>query len=278
MIKIATDTIADLPAELVNQHHIHIIPAWVYLKTGKVRTDAFDVQELYNLLAEEPEIPRTDPLSEEEYITILSDLAGQDDTVIVVSASQKISKVMQIAGYAAQKIAPKRITVHDSGGVSLWQGFQALRAAQMAAAGQNAEVILGTLNRMRQQSNFFFVLNDLAYLQRGGRVNLAQYMLSIVFDVKPILAMLNGEIVPVGRVRGRERGAIDMQMRILEAIKGVLSVWVGVVHTKAPDAALRLTQQMQTTLRPTYILTTDCGPTIAAHAGPGALGVCVVPY
>jgi len=278
MIKIATDTIADLPAELVNQHKIHIIPAWIYLKTGKVRTDSFDPQELYDLLAEEPDIPRTEPLSEEEYISIFTDLAGKDDTLIVVSASQKISKVLEIAGSAAKKIAPERITVHDSGGVSLWQGFQALRAAQMVAAGQNAEVILGTLNRMRQQSHFFFVLDDLAYLQRGGRVNVAQYMLSIVFDVKPLLAMQNGEIIPVGRVRGRERGAIDMQMRILEAIKGVLNVWVGVVHTKVPGAAERLAQQMQATLRPDYLLIADCGSTIAAHAGPGALGVCVVPW
>ncbi len=277
MIQIATDTIADLPAALINQHKIHIIPAWVYLKTGKVRTDAVDTQTLYEMLADEPEVPRTEPLSTEEYCEFFKPIIANGDRLIVVSASSQISKVFEIAGNAAQQVAPEQVRVHDSGGVSLWQGFQALRAAQMAEAGQDEIVILGALERMRKQSHFYCLLDSLSYLHRGGRVNLAQYMLGLMLDLKPILMLKDGLLVPSGRVRGRERAMIDMQMRVLEDIKGLLTVWVGVVHTKAPELGERLSSQMQNTLRPTYSLIVDAGPTIAAHAGPGALGVMVCP-
>jgi DegV family protein with EDD domain len=277
MIKIATDSIADLPADLVKQRNITIIPAWLHLKTGKVRTDTVNVQELYDLLAEEPGIPRTDPLSEEEYCEIFTGLVGVDDTLVLVSASKRISRVFEIASSAAQKVAADRIFVHDSVGVSLWQGFQALRAAQLAAAGQNVEMILSTLSHMREQTHFFFVLDNLNYLHQGGRVNMAQYMLSVVFDVKPVLTIQEGLIVPIGRVRGRERAAIDMQMRLLEAMKGVPNVWMGIVHTKAPEQAQKLSNQLQATLRPSYSLIADCGPTISAHAGPNGVGAVVCP-
>jgi fatty acid-binding protein DegV len=108
MIKIATDTIADLPVEVVKQHNIHIIPAWVYLKTGKVRTDSLDMHELFERLADEPGIPRTEPLSEGEYSEIFTGLIGRDDTLIVVSASGHISRVYEIAGGAAKSSHPRR--------------------------------------------------------------------------------------------------------------------------------------------------------------------------
>ena len=107
MIKIATDTIADLPADIVSQHHIHIIPAWVYLKTGKVRTDSLDMQELFDRLADEPGTPLTEPLSGGEYREIFTGLTGKNDTLIVVSASTHISRVFEMAHYAAAK-APRR--------------------------------------------------------------------------------------------------------------------------------------------------------------------------
>ena len=161
--------------------------------------------------------------------------------------------------------------------MSLWQGFQALRAAQMVAAGHDAEAILGSLGRMRRQSQFFFVLDNLTYLLRGGRVNLAQYMLGMVFDFKPLLALKDGQIVPVGRTRGRERAMVEMQLRLLESMKGMLNCWMGVVHTDAPDLAERLAGQLQNTLRPNFSLVTATGPTISSHAGPGALGVAICP-
>ncbi len=277
MIKVATDTIADLPADVVDEHHIHIIPAWVHLKTGKVRTDTLDTNELYDRLADEPDMPRTEPLSEAEYSEIFTDLVGKEDVLILVCASSRISQVYAIACRAAQKVSPLQVAIHDSGGVSLWQGFQAVRAAQMAAAGQDGEAILGSLGRMRRQSQFLCVLDTLAFLHKGGRVNLAQYMISLVFDIKPILSIKDGELVPVGRARGRERALVEMQFRLLESMRGLLSVWVGVVYTGASDSAHRFASQMENTLRPTYSLLAQAGPTISVHGGPNAIGVAICP-
>lgn len=277
MIRIVTDSNADLPKELIEQYHIYAAPAWMHLKNGRVRTDTLDPQEFQDQVVDTPDIPRTEPLSEDEYIDIFSTLLQDSEQIILISATSQISKVFEIAGRAAQRVAPDKITVYDSQGISLWAGFQAVRAAQMAAAGQTAGDIVDMLNQMRQRSLFFSVIDNLGYLHRGGRVNLAQYMLGVVFDLKPILTLDEGRVVPIGRGRGLGRVLVDIQTRLLDGMAGMLNVWLGVVHVGIPDTAQRFAQQMQDTLRPSYTLVTDAGPTIAAHTGTGSLGVVVCP-
>jgi DegV family protein with EDD domain len=277
MLKIIIDSNADLPADVANQHHLHIAPAWVQLKTRRVRTDSMDNRDLRAQVIDMPGIPRTDPLTEDEYAEIFSRLLKDHDRLLFITSSSGITQLFERANRAAQRVAPSQITLYDSRGISLWAGFLALRAAQMTAEGRDLDTILKVLDQMREQSQLFFIVDNLAYLHRGGRVNLAQYMLGFVFDIRPILSVQAGRVVPVARERGRGRVIVRMQTLLLEAIQGISNLWLGVVHVDMPDMAQRLAHQLQDTLRPSYTLVSEAGPTVSAHTGSGTIGVIVSP-
>lgn len=277
MIKIATDVTSDLSADHAAQHQIHLVPAWVQLKTGRVRTDQITRQELDQLLIDTPGIPRTMPLDEAEYDARFNDLLDKDDTLLFISTSHHLTPVHETVSKVAARV-PERIKIFDSGGLSLFQGLQAIAASRLIAHGEtDVEALLATLARIRQQAEFVFVLDTLANLRKGGRVNLAQYMMGSVLDLKPVLSVKDGQIVPTGRTHGYERALVHMQLHLLTAMRNVVRPFLGVVHTDAPQQAQRVAQTLQETLRPTLTLIAQAGPTVSVHGGPGAVGVAVCP-
>lgn len=280
MIKIATDVTADLPAEQLAQNKIHLIPAWVQTASGKVRTDQLDHAELIDLITNPhptiPGGPRTIPLDEDEYYRFFHDLLGPDDKLLFISTSRHLSPVFDTVNAASQRDS-NTLHVFDSGGLSLYQGLLTLCAARMSQKFTEVPALIQRLARVQQQTHFYFVLNSLDHLRRGGRVNLAQYMIGNIFDIKPILTVKDGHVVPAENIRGRERALIRMQLYLLDAMKQVPQICLGVVHVNDLELAERAAELMQTTLRPTHSFVTLAGPTVTVHGGPGAVGIAVSP-
>lgn len=280
MIKIATDVTADLPESHLKQYQIHLIPAWVQTPTDRVRTDALSREALVRLIAEARDANvgsvRTVPLAADEYCELFDALLGADDVLVFVSTSSHLTPVHDLVCQAAQRMTD-RVTVVDSGGLSLWQGLLAVGAARLVAAGGELDALLASLGRMQAQTQFFFILDSLAYLHKGGRVNLAQYMLGSVLDIKPILMIRDGRVVPAGSTRGHERALVKMQLALLESLREVPSVFMGIVHVEAEGLAHRVAELMIDTLRPAHTFITDAGPTVSLHGGPGAVGIAVCP-
>lgn len=280
MIKIATDVTADLPADEVKQHNIYLVPAWVQTKSGKVRTDQVDRAELLELLNEtQPEVPgapRTIPLDENEYYTLFHDLLGPDDTLLFISPSRHLTPVFDTVSKAIQR-APDTLAIFDSRGLSLYQGLLALCAARLAEKQSDRGALCERLESLQENIHFYFVLNSMAHLHRGGRVNLAQYMIGNIFDIKPILMVKDGDVVPAENIRGRERALIRMQLYLLEAMKNIPNICMGVVHVDDLDLAERVAALMRTTLRPAHSFIALAGPTVTVHGGPGAVGIAVCP-
>lgn len=281
MLRIVTNATADLPTDLTDSNNIYVLPNWIHLKSGKVRTDAVTAQygsaNWYDLLSNEPDIPRTEPLSEEEYFNEFERVLEPDHSLIFISISSKISPMYEIAHQAAQRFPQGQVTVFDSGGMSLWLGLQTLRASQMVAEGYNTAATLHTLEVMREKMRFFFALDSLDHLRRGGRVNIAQYLLGSVLDIKPILTLKDNVIVSAGQTRRLERALVTIQQWLLDEIENPTSCWLGIIHTQAPAQANRVAALMEETLRPSFVLIAETDPTIAIHTGPGAVGVVICP-
>lgn len=278
MIRIATDVTSDLSPAQAAKYHIHLIPAWIESDTGRVRTDQITREALDHLLSTAPDLPRTMPLDEAEYDARFHDLLVEDDdTLLFISTSRHLTPVYQAVSAAAAR-APQRITIIDSGGLSLYQGLQAVMAARMVARGEtNLAAVIAGLRRAQERAQFVFVLNTLANLHKGGRVNLAQYMLGNVLDIKPVLTLVDGNVVPAGRARGYERALVHMQLHLLTTMKDTARPFLGVVHVNAPEQAQRVVEMLHDTLRPTQTLVAAAGPTVSVHGGPGAVGVAVCP-
>lgn len=277
MIKILTDSLADLPAELVNQFHIHVIPAMIHVGDDSYRTDELDKARFYELLATLPDLPRTEALSVDICREAFARLTVDGSTLLCILISSQISRTFTNAVEAAKDFGA-RIVIYDSRGFSLWEGFLAMYAAQLVSRGMHdAGVIVRHLDQIRQRSKLFLLPDTLTYLHKGGRVNLAQYMLGSLLDAKPLLTLDNGKIVPAGQVRGQARARAELKQRMREAMHGVDNIWLGVVHTNAPDLGRELADGLKGLIHPAYTLVTDAGPPIAAHAGPDGVGAVACP-
>jgi DegV family protein with EDD domain len=118
-----------------------------------------------------------------------------------------------------------------------------------------------------------FVVDTLEYLRRGGRIGAARAWIGKLLDIKPILGVADGEVVPVDRARGGRAA----HPRILELIAGradgARPMVAGFAHANAPVWADRLRKLVEERFRVVETLTAEMGPTVGTHAGPGTVGV-----
>jgi len=279
--QIVTDSTADLPADVARAHGIVVVPLTVAF--GKeIFKDRIDLHpgRFYSLLAERKEHPASSPPSREDFTPRYREPLQHGDEVISLHISAKLSKTFENATAAASEIlagAPPvhRITVLDSGQVSLGLGLLALIAARLAVRNEPAERIVRRLREMAPRVHTLFVVDTLEYLARGGRIGKARALLGGLLRIKPILGVTDGEIVPVDRVRGGR----NVQPRLIELlhqrVDRRLPVFAGICHANAPAWADNLERLLRENFQLTDLIQAEVGPVVGANVGPGAVGVMV---
>lgn len=283
-VRVVTDSTADLPAVLLREHGIAVVPLEVRFG-GKVFYDRVDLHpgEFYRRLEAEPEPPASSPPSPEVFRAAYHEQLDRCD-LISVHLSSKMSKTWAHARSAAaaelERVAgerledrPPQLRVLDSRQISLGLGFLALFAARMAARGESSQAIGQYLEEMRRRISLLFVVDTLEYLARGGRIGKARAFLGGLFRIKPILGLVDGEVVPIDRVRGR-RSTIPRLVELLrERLDPGRPVIVGITHARAPVWAERLRQVLVAELEVRELIVGETGPVIGTHVGPGAFSV-----
>lgn len=276
--QIVTDSTSDLPADLARTHGIAVVPLTVAF--GKeVFRDRIDLQpgQFYSLLAQRKEHPASSPPSREDFVPRYREPLLRGSEVISLHITAKLSKTFENAS-AAAATEPRRITVLDTGQVSLGLGLLALFAARLAARNEPAERIARRVREMAPRVHTLFVVDTLEFLARGGRIGKAQAFLGGLLRVKPILGVTDGEIVPVEKVRGG-RGGRNVQPRLLELLHQRVDrkrpVLAGICHANAPAWADNLERLMREQLQIAELIQAEVGPVVGANVGPGAVGVMV---
>jgi DegV family protein with EDD domain len=203
-------------------------------------------------------------------------LAVDHDAIVVVLLSAKLSGTLNSAAVAAAAVAPLvPIELVDSRTGSMALGFQALPAAELAAAGIDASVIAEGLRAEVQRHHVVFFVDTLEYLQRGGRIGRAAALISGMLQLKPLLRIDEGQVVPWERTRTRSRalaGQIDVA-RGLPAIERVAALYSS-DRTEGIAFADRIASELS--LPREQVVVAQIGPTVATRIGPGAMGIAVV--
>jgi DegV family protein with EDD domain len=279
--QIVTDSTADLPADLARAHGIAVVPLTVAF--GKeIFRDRIDLQpgRFYALLTERKEHPASSPPAREDFAPRYREPLARGGEVVSLHISAKLSKTFENAGAAANVSSaelgePRRITVLDTGQVSLGLGLLALFAARLAARNEPAERIARRLREMAPRVHTLFVVDTLEFLARGGRIGKARALLGGLLRIKPILGVTDGEIVPVDQVRGGR----NVQPRLLELLHQRVDrkrpVLAGICHANAPAWADNLERLLREQLQIAELIQAEVGPVVGAHVGPGAVGVMV---
>lgn len=274
MIRIVTDSGAYLPADLVQQYDIHVIPLKVFFGEQAYR-DEIDLshQEFYRMLAEAETLPTTSQPSAGEFFDLYSELSKDGDEIISIHISGKLSGTISSAQSAKEMLPEAKITIVDSASAAMGQGLMVLTAARAAAEGKTMAQIVTTVERMISAMNVVFVVDTLEYLQKGGRIGGAAALVGTLLKVKPILCLKDGRVEPLDKVRSKRKALARLLEVIEEGVGPGTPVRVAVLHAQVPDEAKELEQEVRTRFNCTECYFAEIGPAIGTHTGPGLVGL-----
>ena len=195
--------------------------------------------------------------------------------VVPILLAASLSGVFTSAENANRMVPHLDVRLVDSKGASILIGLLALRAAELAEAGMDAEEIIAEVERIRRQSGILFTVRNLDRLIASGRVSQFAGWLGGVLDLKPVLG-LGGD----GTVKafGKARGAARAKKLILDTVAAAIPpeakrVRFGVIHAAAPEMAVQLRDELTERYAGAEILVAPITPVIATHLGPGAWGI-----
>jgi DegV family protein with EDD domain len=288
-VVVLTDSTSDLRPAIARRQGIRIIPLSV-LFGRQVYRDGVDLQpdDFYAKLTASDQLPTTSPPSKGEFLEHYQRLVGAAD-VLSIHISAKQSKTLEFAGQAAEEgheeferlrseegqQGPVRIRLVDSWFNSIGLGMLAVFAARMLRRGLELDEVADRLEDIRGRCQMLFVVNTLEYLQKGGRIGKAQALLGSLLGIKPILGMVDGEVVPVDKVRGGRK----VQTRLVEILGERLSadqpIIAGMAHAIAPKWAGRLHQLIEERFQVAEVFQAAIGPVVGTHVGPGCVGTSV---
>jgi DegV family protein with EDD domain len=278
MIHLVTDSTAYLEPEERAKFNVHVISLKINFEDqtrdeeGGITKEAF-----YKLLDDVATTPTTSQPSAGEFLALYEPLiADPDDHVISIHISEGLSGTVPNARAAAQELAPDRIHVVDSRTAAIGLILMVVAAGEAIAAGKGAPEILAMLERMVDECCAYFMVENLAYLHKGGRIGTASRLMGTLLNIKPILYMHEGKIEALDKTRTSKRA---YRRVIDEAVQHVAGrrARVCVGHIQAPEAAAEAAARVREQIDCAAVYMQEIGPVIGSHVGPGLVAVAACP-
>lgn len=279
-VGIVTDSASDLPDPVVRAHGIEIVPLQLVVDGESLR-DRFDVsaEEFHRRMAAAGPLPTTSQPTPGSFVEAFKSAATEAESLVAVVLGSRLSGTYASAEAASRLVPEAGVRVVDSGGASLLTGLLALRAAELAEAGLDADGIVEEVVRVRRRSNILFTVRTLDRLIASGRVNRFAGWLGGFLDLKPVLGLeADGSVKAYGKARGGAR-VRKLILDMVEEEIGSASAQVrfGLVHVGAPEVLGPVEEELRRRFgKHVEMLTSPATPVLATHLGIGAWGVAYV--
>lgn len=271
-VAVVTDSMSDLDKQIAEERDITFVPLNIHFGDETYR-DQVDIttDEFMAKMATAEKLPTTSQPSVGAFEAAFRATGATE--IIAPLLSSRLSGTVQSAQIAAQNFAGEiRIEVVDTLNVSYGLGFQVLRAADLADQGLDAATIAQTLRNEAGHYHVVFLVETLEHLRRGGRIGKAAQMLGSLLQLRPLLRIDEGQIVPYERTRTRGKA---IQALVDFATDSLVPEELAVLYNTTPEDAHKLAGMLQEVTPETPIRLAKLGPVIDAHVGPGVLGVVV---
>jgi DegV family protein with EDD domain len=275
---IVTDSTSDLPPDLAERFGIEVVPTILIIE-GKQYADGTGIRrdDFYARLPSMKIFPTTAAPSIGEFSTRFQRLfdAGCDHVISIHAASQ-LTSICDIARQSARDF-PNRITIVDSGSLSMGIGFHALAAAEAAESGADLESALASIQSAHRGLRVFAALDTMDYLRRSGRLPAAIAFVGGALSIKPVIELTEGQVKFAAVVRTTHQANERMASFLKEG--GLPLERLAIMHTGAePRARTFLERLMNEVARdlPREINLVNATPVIGAHLGPNGLGFATV--
>ncbi|MGB0384705.1 MAG: DegV family protein [Ardenticatenaceae bacterium] len=275
MIRIVTDSSADIPTQYAEGFDITVIPLQVTFGQETYR-EGINIthDEFYKRLIRDPSnLPTTSvpPLS--EFKQLYQEILDEGDEIISIHLSSSLAGAYNAAALAAQQLDPSRITVIDSRSVSMCLGWVVIKAAEMALRYESKEHIIAQIKDMLPRLRIPSFLDTLDYIKIGGRLGAASAFFGSTLNVKPIVHLSDGVVAPLAVVRSRQK-AMNWLVQLAKRMAPFDDL--AVMHTHAPQLADQLAKKLAPISPSRRLLITETGIAMGTHTGPNSLGICAV--
>ncbi len=278
MLRIIVDSTCEASPDILGHPAVTILPLSVVFGQTALR-DGVDIShaEFWARLPQSDPLPTTSQAAPGDFAELLAKLVPGGNEVIILTISSKLSGTYSSAVVAAEAYL-EAVSVVDSKSTSVGQGLLLQAALAMLDAGATRNEIVAKLEQMREQIRIVFVLETLEYLQKGGRIGKAQAFVGTLLKFKPLLGIVDGEVVPLTRVRSRAKALEAVQELLLAQVSARgPQVRMAVTQALVEEEARAVGQKLKAHLGAGDFFVSELGPVLGVHVGPGTIGIGVYP-
>ena len=245
-IHVVTDSGADLSADVRQRLGIHVVPLTVQFG-DEIFKDGVEIStaEFYAKLESDDQMPSTCQPSPSDFVAMYERIAQPGDTIISVHLSSKMSGTYQSAVLASTMLdLDVTIKAVDSKAASMGLGLVAVTAAEGVRDGKDLDTILADVQHTIDSLQVYFVVDTLEYLKKNGRIGLASALVGTLLNIKPILTLVDGQVAPFEKIRGKAK-ALKRIQELVEEFRGKFpdqKIRAALSHAENPAEAVRLAQ------------------------------------
>ena len=270
---IVLDSTADFPEAQQRYANMRVVPLYVRFGEESYRDYVeLDPHDFYARLRTATELPTTSQPTPQDFLGTYEELSGYE-RIYSLHISSRLSGTFASATLAAGELEGDRVRLVDTESASVGVSMLGLGIQRLLERGTTDEEIEALAERYRQEAGLLFTVDTLEFLAKGGRIGRARALAGSLLNVKPILTIADGEVVPLTRVRGRAKALAEFRRRFEEATTGDGDLHVAIAHAEADEAVEQL-RALVTEARPNaqIELVTTLGAVVGTHAGPGTVG------
>ncbi|BCB03013.1 DegV family protein [Bacillus sp. KH172YL63] len=276
-VKLFADSASDLPAAYYTEHNIELLPL-------KVHIDGQDYEDLINIEPKsvfnkirEGHMPKTSQVSPELFLNKFTELAETKQSGIYIAFSSQLSGTYQTAVMIRDQVKEEYpdldLTILDSKCASLGYGLVVMKAAELLEQGKMKEEIIEASRFNAIHMEHLFTVEDLEYLAKGGRVSKASAFLGGLLNIKPLLHVEDGQLVPIEKIRGKKK----LLKRILDLMeergKDLSNQVIAISHGDDEELALEMKALIQEKFSPKDVYISIIGCAVGSHTGTGTLAI-----
>ncbi|MCT4586171.1 MAG: DegV family protein [Peptostreptococcaceae bacterium] len=278
MIKIVTDSVSDLPKDIIDEYNIKVIPLKVMVG-GKEYKDGVDLDtnKMFKMLEENNNIKiSTSQINILEFENTFKDVSNETKDILCITLSSALSGTYNCACQAKENLNDLNIEIVDSKGITLGFGLLVIKAAKLAKSGMDLKTIKAEIEKMRDNLNYNIVFDTLEYAYRGGRIKKSEYLLGNLFNIKPIITMKDGQMVVKEKVRGRKKAIKTIMNNIKKANISLDGKEIGINHANDVEYLNDLKNAILKEYNPKEIIESNVGCTVAVYSGLSAVALYYV--
>jgi DegV family protein with EDD domain len=274
-VAIMTDSTCDIPADLIEEYRIKIVPLYVVWGDEEL-LDGRDIDNagFYARLPQDPIHPKTSQPTPADFLHAIEELDA--DEVVVIALSAALSGTCDSALQAKESLDVP-VHVFDSRSLSMGLGWQVLAAAREREQGGSVDDIIAAAERVRDRLRLLLTVDTLEYLHRGGRIGSAAKLLGSVVQLKPVLEVNHdtGVLEVVSKIRTRKKALREIIEETFRHLDTTESMRAAVLHGAAPGDAETLAEAIRERSDPQELVMAQITPVLGVHGGPGVVGVAV---